>query len=146
MCPKLYPEEREAARIAFDRACDDLDVITPFQAVIALKDLDIITQSNDVYRMSKTNDISFELFCDIYETLKWEREKKELEEVVQESFEALGGKPERQGIIDMKKLNEVFNFFEFDMDIDDFLHGNTDNEMVYDDYSRVFGLDENIEK
>ena len=140
MAPKLYPEEREAAKVAYDRIRGESDTITPFEAVIALKDLGIITSQDFIFKTAKGYEINFERFCDIYETLKDEKERKELEEIVQESFEAIGGKPGGQGIVDVDKLTDVFKFFDFDMDVDDFLHGQSESEIVYGDYSQFFGL------
>ena len=140
MAPKLYPEEREAARVAYDRIRQDQETITPFEAVIALKDLDISTTQDEIFKMVKGYEINFEKFCDIYEAFKDDKERKDLEAIVQESFEALGGRPNGQGILDINKLSDIFKFFEFDMDVDDFLRGQSDSEIVYGDYSAFFGL------
>lgn len=142
--PKIYPEDREAAKAAFDRAKgDSTDTASLFEVVDALRELGIEADSDQLYKENKSWDVNFERFCDIYENKKEEKDKVELKLLVTESFEALGGKPNQQGVIDMQKLSDVFKFFEFDLDVEDFLSRaqfDTSSNILFDDYFQLFDM------
>ena len=72
-----------------------------------------------------------------------EKEKGELQELVIQSFEALGGKANQQGVVDVNKLQEIFQFFELDLEPEDFLaRANLDftSTILYEDYLQIFTL------
>lgn len=142
--PKIFPEEREAAKAAFDRVKgSNNETASLFDVVDALKSLDIEADSDQLYQENKSWDINFEKFCDIFEKMKDTKDREELRQVVEESFEALGGKPNQQGVIDMGKLTDIFKYFEFDMDVEDFLtRGQFDStsNILFDDYMQIFDM------
>lgn len=141
---KLFPEEVELAKVAFDAIKENnSETISLFEAVIALKQLNVNTDTNTLYKEVKQWDISFETFCSVFSKLKEESEATNLQKILTESFIALGGKSKQEGIINIQKLQNAFKFFQFDLDIEDFLsHGGFDinSNIVFDDYCGLFGF------
>lgn len=144
MSGKIYPEDKEAAKIVYDKIKgESCDTISLFEAVTALRQLGIETDTDTLYKENKQWDIGFDRFCDIFGNKKEEKDMKELRKYVSQSFEALGGKPNQQGMIDIPKLQEVFKFFDFDLTAEDFLlHGqyDTSSNILFDDYMQIFDM------
>jgi len=143
MSPKLYPEDKEAAKSAFNRVKGDSgDTVSLFEVVDALRSLGIDADSDQLYQENKSWDVNFERFCDIFEKKKDEKDKAELRSFVIQSFEALGGKPNQQGVIDVSKLTEIFKFFGLDLEPEDFLsHAGFDtSNILFDDFLQIFDL------
>lgn len=141
---KLFPEETERARAAFDSIKDNnADTISLFEAVTVLKQLGVNTDTNSLYKEVKQWDINFDKFCEVFARLKEEFDSSNLKEILAQSFIALGGKPKQEGIVNIQTLQDAFKFFQFDLDIEDFLsHGGFDinSNIVFDDYCGIFGI------
>jgi Ca2+-binding EF-hand superfamily protein len=137
-------EDREAAHTAFNRAKGvGTDTASLFEVVDALRILGFNVECDELYKDNPNFDVSFERFCDIYAKKKEEKDKAELANLVQQSFEAFGGKPNQQGVIDVNKLTEIFKFYELDIEPEDFLaRANLDmtGNIAYEDYLQIFDL------
>ena len=141
---RLYPEDREAAKVEFNKIKGDAcDTISLFEAVTVLRRLDIETDQDQLYKEVKSWDLNFDKFCDVYAKKKEEKDNAELKKIIIESFEAVGGKADQGGIVDMQKLQSVFKFFQFDVELEDFLLRNsydTNSEIFFDGYSQIYGM------
>lgn len=144
MPPNFNQEDKEAAQAAFNKVKGNgTDTASLFEVVDALRMLGIEAQSDELYKENKNFDVNFERFCDIYGKKKDEKEKKELQNLVVQSFEALGGKTNQQGVVDVNKLTEIFKFYELDIEPEDFLNrANLDmgSTILYEDYLQIFDL------
>lgn len=144
MGPRFNQEDREAAKAAFDKVKGaGTDTASLFEVVDALRMLGIEAQSDELYKENKNFDVNFERFCDIYSKKKDEKEKKELQSLVVQSFEALGGKTNQQGVVDVNKLTEIFKFYELDIEPEDFLARATldmGSTILFEDYLQIFDL------
>lgn len=144
MTPNFNQEDKEAAQAAFNKVkAPGTDTASLFEVVDALRMLGIEAQADELYKENKNFDVNFERFCDIYGKKKAEQEKKELQNLVIQSFEALGGKANQQGVVDVNKLTEIFQFFELDIEPEDFLaRANLDltSTILYEDYLQIFQL------
>ena len=143
MSPKLFPEDKEDAKIAFNKVKGDSgDSVSLFEVVDALKSLGIVADSDQLYQENKSWDVTFDKFCEIYEKKKDEKEKLELRNFVIQSFAALGGKPNQQGVIDVSKLSEIFKFYGLDLEPEDFFsHAGCDySNILFDDFLQIFDL------
>lgn len=144
MHPNFNEEDKEAAQAAFNKVkAPGTDTASLFEVVDALRMLGIEAQADELYKENKNFDVNFERFCDIYGRKKDEKEKGELQELVIQSFEALGGKANQQGVVDVNKLQEIFQFFELDLEPEDFLaRANLDftSTILYEDYLQIFTL------
>lgn len=146
--PTLKPEELESLKKAFDSVrCPTQDSVSLFEAEIAFKKMGLNIETSKLFTENKQWDITFDRFCDIYERLHQIQEMKELKDTVIQSFEALGGKPNQQGVIDPEKVKNLFKFFNFDIDPEDFLsRGNTSGtgDILFDDYAQMFDLNSTV--
>lgn len=142
--PKIFPEDKEAAKVAFDKVKGrGNDTASLFEVVDALRELGIEADSDQLYQENKSWDVNFERFCDIFERKKDEQDKLELRKLVVDSFEALGGKPNQQGVIDIQKLTDIFKYFEFDLDVEDFLSRaqfDASSSILFEDYLQIFDM------
>ncbi|KAH0792206.1 hypothetical protein GPJ56_003732 [Histomonas meleagridis] len=137
-------EDKEAAKEVFDRVKEsDSDTASLFEVVDALRLLGLPAQSDKLYKENKSWDVNFEQFCMIYSKMKEEKDKKELNDLVLQSFEALGGNSNQQGAIDVNKLTDIFSFYQLDIEPEDFLQrANLDlsSTILYEDYLQIFEL------
>jgi Ca2+-binding EF-hand superfamily protein len=144
MPPNFNQEDKEACAAAFKRVkALGSDTASLFEVCDALRMLGITAQADELYKENKNFDVNFEKFCDIYVRKKEEKDKKELQMLVQQSFEALGGRANQQGVVDVNKLTEIFKFFEVDIEPEDFLaRANLDvgGTILYEDYLQIFDL------
>jgi Ca2+-binding EF-hand superfamily protein len=144
MAPNFNQEDKEACLAAFNRVKGPgADTASLFEVCDALRMLGITAQSDELYKENKNFDVNFEKFCEIYVRKKEEKDKKELQTLVQQSFEALGGRANQQGVVDVNKLTEIFKFFEVDIEPEDFLaRANLDvtGTILYEDYLQIFDL------
>jgi Ca2+-binding EF-hand superfamily protein len=142
--PISNQEDREAAQAAFNKVKGPgTDSVSLFEVVDALRMLGLTATADELYKEKTSFDVNFERFCEIYGKKKDEKDKKELTALVVQSFEALGGKPNGQGVIDVNKLTEIFKFYELDIEPEDFLaRANLDmgGNVSYEDYSQIFDL------
>ncbi|KAK8893868.1 hypothetical protein M9Y10_022297 [Tritrichomonas musculus] len=142
--PNTNQEDREAAKAAFDKAKgSSTDTASLFEVVDALRELGISAQSDELYNENNSWDVNFERFCEIYSKKKDEKEKKELNQLVIQSFEALGGKENQQGVVDVNKLTEIFKFYELDIEPEDFLGRaglDLSSTILFEDYQQIFDL------
>jgi Ca2+-binding EF-hand superfamily protein len=142
--PTLNQEDLEAAQAAFNKVKGSgTDTASLFEVVDALRLLGLSAQADELYKENKNFDVNFERFCEIYTRKKDEKEKAELTALVVQSFEALGGKANQQGVIDVNKLTEIFKFYELDIEPEDFLaRANLDmgGNVSYEDYMQIFDL------
>ena len=144
---KLFPEETERAKVAFDSMKgNNADTISLFEAVTVMKQLGVNTDTDSLYKEIKQWDVNFEKFCSVFARLKEEFDSSNLKEILAQSFIALGGKSKQEGIVNIQMLQDAFKFFQFDLDIEDFLsHGGFDinSNIVFDDYCGIFGINGN---
>jgi Ca2+-binding EF-hand superfamily protein len=142
--PTFNQEDKEAAQAAFNKVKGTgTDTASLFEVVDALRMLGLSAQSDELYKENHNFDVNFDRFCDIYGKKKEEKDKAELTSLVQQSFEALGGRPNQQGVIDVNKLTEIFKFYELDIEAEDFLaRANLDmaGNISYEDYLQIFDL------
>ena len=144
---KVFPEEKEKAREEFEKAKESSsETISLFDAVSLLQKFGIETNSDSLYKEIKQWDINFEKFCDIYARFKDAKDQQELKEILSDSFNALGGKGHHEGMIDLEILQNTFDFFKFDLDVEDFLsQGGYDlnSNILFEDYCNIFGIQAN---
>jgi Ca2+-binding EF-hand superfamily protein len=142
--PSFNQEDKEAAQTAFNKVKGSgTDTASLFEVVDALRMLGLTATADELYKENKNFDVNFERFCEIYGKKKEEKEKAELTDLVMQSFEALGGKSNQQGVIDVNKLTEIFKFYELDIEPEDFLaRANLDmsGNVSYEDYMQIFDL------
>jgi Ca2+-binding EF-hand superfamily protein len=144
MPPNFSQEDKEACTAMFNRVkAPGAGTASLFDVCDCLRNLGISAEVGEVFKENKNFDVNFERFCDIYIRKKEERDKKELHKVVSQSFEALGGRANQQGVVDVSKLIEIFKFFEVDIDAEDFLaRANIDasETILFEDYFQIFDL------
>ena len=144
MNPNFNQEDKEAAKAAFDRAKGaSTDTASLFEVVDALRELGISAQSDELYNENNSWDVNFERFCEIYAKKKDEKEKVELNRLIVQSFEALGGNENQQGVVDVNKLTEIFKFFELEIEPEDFLARaglDLSSTILFEDYQQIFEL------
>lgn len=141
---KLHPEDLEAAKAAFEKAKGDAgETASLFEVVDALRALGIETETDQLYEENGNWDVTFEKFCEIYANRKDEHDKAELLALVQESFNVLSGQQRQQGVVDVGKLQNIFKFFEFDIEPEDFLGRagfDLTSSLLFEDYLTIFEL------
>lgn len=138
--PQLPLEYKEAAKTAFYKVKgDSAETASLFEVVDALRMLGIQAESDKLFQENNSWDVTFERFCEIYAKKKEEKDKEELRELVIQSFVALGGKSNKQGVVDIAKLTEVFKFFELELEPDEFL-GSIDSSspILFEEYLQIF--------
>ena len=144
MDSKVFPEEKERARLEFEKIKDpSADTISLFEAVTVFRNLGIETDSESLYKDVKQWDINFDKFCDIYSKKKEEKDNQELKEILSDSFNAIGGKGNHEGIVNMQTLQDTFEYFNFDLDVEDFLSSggfDINSNIIFDDYCNIFGI------
>jgi Ca2+-binding EF-hand superfamily protein len=142
--PAFNQEDKEAAQAAFSKVKGTgTDTASLFEVVDALRMLGLAATADELYKENKNFDVDFAKFCEIYGKKKEEKEKAELTALVMQSFEALGGRANQQGVIDVNKLTEIFKFYELDIEPEDFLaRANLDmgGNISYEDYLQIFDL------
>lgn len=141
---KLFPEDLEAAKVAFERARGDgSETASLFAVVDALRSLGIETETDQLYNENGNWDVTFEKFCEIYANRKEEDRKTKLMELTQESFNVLSGQQRQQGVVDVSKLQAIFKFYEFDIEPEDFLGRagfDLTSSLLFEDYLTIFDL------
>lgn len=138
--PNLYLEDREAAKAIFEKVKGTgSETASLFEVVDALRLLGIQAESDKLFQENNSWDVTFERFCEIYAKKKEEKDKKELRELVIQSFVALGGKSNQQGVVDVQKLTEIFKFYELELEPDEFLGSlDTSSPILFEEYLQIF--------
>lgn len=136
----MYLEDKEAAKATFEKVKgSSSDTASLFEVVDALRILGIEAESDKLFQENNSWDVTFERFCEIYSKKKAEKEKAELHNLVLQSFVALGGKENKQGVVDINKLTEIFQFFELELEPDEFLGAlDISNPILYEEYLQIF--------
>ena len=140
----LYPEEKEAAKQAFERAKgDSSETASLFEVVDAFRSLGIEATVDELFHQCNKWDVNLEKFCYFYTQKINQIEAKEQDDLILQSFVALGGQPNQQGVVDVQKLTEIFKYFELEIEPETFLEkGQLDpqNTILYGDYHQIFDL------